>query len=155
MTSRTDDIVRGLMRELRDEDEALMKAALLLERAEVVFEVASQKYAAVRDVVAGYLGRPPCSSDAKHYGLAFRSKDRYRFIHMAPGDAVVAILKDADEPMELNEIARVMAMGGQQTPLSLRTVNAALMNTAGVEKTEDGKYRYVEPGEKEEELPFE
>lgn len=153
MSTRIDEIVRGLMRELAGEDESLMKAALLLERAEVQFEVASQKYAAVRDVVAGYLGRPPCTDDASHYGLVFRSKDRYRFIHMAPGDAVVAILKGADEPMELNEIARAMATGGQQTPLSLRTVNAAVMNTKGVEKTEDGKYHYVEPVE--EELPFE
>jgi len=151
MTTRIDEIVKGLMRELVAEDEALVKAGLILERAEVQFEVASQKYAAVRDVVAAYLGRPPCVDDALHYGLAFRSKDRYRFIHMAPGDAIVVILKDEDEPMELNEIAKAMAKGGLS--VTLRTVNAALMNTTGVEKTEDGKYRYVEPEGRE--LPFE
>jgi len=152
MTSRTDDIVRGLMAELAHEDEVLAKAGEALQQAEVRFEVASQKYAAVRDVVGAYLGRPPRNSDAVGYGVFFRSKDRYRFIHMAPGDAVVAVLRDSDEPMALDEIANAVRSGGLLVPGTMRSVNAALMNTSGVEKMEDGKYRYAE---KADELPFE
>jgi hypothetical protein len=152
MTSRTDDIVKGLMAELAHEDQVLVEAGDALQQAEVRFEVASQKYAAVRDVVATYLGRPPCNSDAVHYGVFFRSNDRYRFIHMTPGDAIVAALRDSDEPMALHEIANALMGGGLRVPDMMRAVNAALMKTGGIEKTEDGKYRYVEP--EDEELPF-
>jgi len=153
MSSQYDAIVKGLMAELADEDDAIRDAARALEQARVRFEVASQKYAAVRDVVAAHLGHNPTNQDALKCGVQFFSEGRFRFIHMAIGDAAVAALRESDEPMALEEIATAVVKGGLRVPGAVRAVNAALMNTSGVEKTEDGKYRYVEPVE--EELPFE
>ena len=154
MSSQDDPIVKGLMKELGKEDLVLTDAGWKLRDAQVGFEVASQKYAAVRDVVARHLGYAPDEKTARRYGVEFVSKGRYRFIHMATGDAIVAALREADEPMKLHEIANAMMKGGLRH-VGLRTVNAALMNTAGVGKTEDGGYLYVEPKEEEEEEPFE
>lgn len=153
MTSWTDDIVKGLMAELVDEDKALVKADEALKQARINFEVASEKFAAVRDVVARHLGHNPTNQDALKCRAQFPSKGRFRFIHMAIGDAAVAALRESDEPMALEEIATAVVKGGLRAPGAVRAVNAALMNTSGVEKTEDGKYRYVEP--EEEEVPFE
>lgn len=155
MSSENDDIIKGLLRELAHEEQVLMEADQTLHEARTRFEVASQKYAAVRDVVARHLGRNPTNEVVKDQeGIFKKLSGRYRFIHMSPGDAAVAVLRESDEPMALNQIANAMMEGSLRFPDMLRVVNAALMKTGGVEKTEDGMYRYVEP-EEEEELPFE
>ncbi len=155
MTNYNESIIQGLMKELVDEDKTLSEADEELRQARINFEVASEKFAAVRDVVARHLGHNPTKKDALKYYVQFPSKGRFRFIHMAIGAAVVAALKESDEPMALNEIANAVMKGGLRAQVTMRAVNAALMKTGGIEKTDDDKYRYVEPKEEEEELPFE
>jgi hypothetical protein len=149
MTEETDPIIQGLMQELAREDAALVEADEALTRARTRFQVASRKYAAVRDVVAQHLGRSPYSVSPPMWNSAdgtfhhgFPSDGRFRFIYMAPGDAVVAALRESAEPMSLDEIVDRMQAGGLRLPGLTRVVNAALINTPGVEKTADGKYRY-------------
>jgi hypothetical protein len=154
MSSKNDSIVEGLMRELAHEEQVLIHADQALHEARIRFEVATEKYAAVRDVVARHLGRNPGRELVKdEQGVSRMLNGRYRFIHMSPGDAAIAVLRESDEPMALNEIANAMMKGGLRFPDMMRTVNAALMKTGGVKKTEKGTYRYIEP--KAEELPFE
>ncbi len=149
MAEQDFSIIRGLMVELAHEDLALMQAANALRRARTQFEVTSQKYAAVRDVVARHLGHSPYRRGAQsQYAVDFSSGGRYRFIHMAAGDAVIDVLRESEEPLTLEQIVVTLRDGGFRQP-DPRVVNAALMRTSGVERTDDGGYRYVE-----EELPF-
>ena len=154
MSSPDYPVVYGLMQALVSEDAALVEADTKLYNAQISFEVASQKYAAVRDVTAKHLGRNPHSKEVEtEYYVGFKSQGRYRFIHMSVGDAVVDALRESDEPMTLDQIAEAL-WNGHLRPVNTRIVNAALMKTSGVEKTEDGRYRYVKT-EDPDELPFE
>ena len=154
MTVADDAVIKGLLGEMANEEKALAAADGGLQAAKARFDVASRKYAAVRDMVASYLGRSPYQ---KEYGPVFAKHalyepGRYRFIHMKPGDAVVAVLKEAEQPMSLEEIVEQL-LGGHiriSENILTRSVNAALMRTSGVQKTEGGKYRY-----EDDELPFE
>jgi hypothetical protein len=162
MTMADDAVTRGLLRELADEEKALAEADKQLQAARVGFDVASRKYAAVRDMVASYLGDSPYQKkyDRVFAEFSFYNPGRYRFIHMKPGDAVVAVLKEAEEPMTLDEIVQELRSGHiriSEATLT-RAVNAALMKTSGVKKLKDGKYRYEVDTElpfSTEELPFE
>ena len=151
------DIINGLMQELADEDTALTTADRELQAARVRFEVAGQKYAAVRDVVSRHLGRSPYSVSLVHYGVSdrdrnarlgqFPSKARFRFIHMATGDAVAEVLKESEQTMALPQIVEVLVMGGaHHVTATRRAVNAALMRTSGVtrwgEDDESARYSF-------------
>jgi hypothetical protein len=155
VTSQITPLARGLLEELLKEDQALVEAAGELEQARTRYQVASRKYAAVRDVVSAHLGRDPYALSLFSLGFYqdFPSKGRYRFLHMSPGDATVAALKESEEPMTLEEIIEKLASGGLRAPGMARMMNAALMRTTGVQKTEDGRYRYeaADP----DDLPFE
>jgi hypothetical protein len=154
MPCENDPTVRGLVKELAKEDEALVEAAQDLQRARTQFEVTSRKYAAVRDVVAKHMHCSPYTVNLIPYGAgrsAFLSNGRYRFIHMTPGDAAVAGLKESEEPMTLDEIVDKLKGGGFHVA-DPRSINAALMKTSRIQKTKDGRYRYeVDP----DDLPFE
>jgi hypothetical protein len=153
MSTKENGIIEGLLVELLHEEDILSEAALALQQAQIRFEVTSQKYAAVRDVAARHLGRNPGKEWVKEPGGIFRElSGRFRFIHMTPGAAVVAALTEAEEPMSLEQVVEALRAGGFRGALP-RVINATLMGTTGVEKTEEGKYRYVEP--QLEELPFE
>jgi hypothetical protein len=147
-------VVRGLLKELVAEEGALAEADKQLAAARARFDVASRKYAAVRDMVQSYLGTSPYTQDNNtlFFNGGVYNPGAYRFIHMNPGDAVVAALKGAKEPMGLDEIVETLRRGRIRIAEKIltRSVNAALMKTTGIEKTDDGKYRYVE-----EDLPFE
>ncbi|MCJ7653800.1 MAG: hypothetical protein MUO97_00600, partial [Dehalococcoidia bacterium] len=83
----------------------------------------------------------------------------YRFIHMTIGNAVVNALREAKDPMTLDEIVKILWGGGvrkSETTLT-RAVNAALMRTRGIQKTKDGKKFYpreIKTEAEEEDLPF-
>ena len=152
MDSENYPVVYGLVQELTREDKALVEADMALYNAQIRFEVASQKYAAVRDVVARHLGRNPHSKGVEsEYDVKFPSNGRYRFIHMSVGDAILDALKESEEPMTLEQIAEVL-WNGHLRPVAPRIVNAALMRTTGVKRTEDGRYRYIPDPD---DLPFE
>ena len=150
MSDQENAIIQGLLVELLHEEDLLSDAASALKEAQIRFEVASQKYAAVRDVVARHLGRNPRKEWVSQQVRELSG--RFRFIHMIPGNAVVAALAEAQEPMSLEQIVELLRAGTFRGA-SPRVVNAALMGTSRVEKTEDGKYRYIQP--EVEELPFE
>jgi hypothetical protein len=165
-------IVEGLWEELKHEEDAVWKADQALKEAQAKFDVASRKYAAVRDMVIRHLGQSPYSQDdddgltieivegAKEGEPAIDFYGMYRFIHMPIGTAIVIALKEAKEPMTLDGIVRILRGGGirKSEHILTRAVNAALMRTKGIQKTEDGEYYYsakeVEPEGEPEDLPF-
>ena len=148
MADENDPIVQGLLKELGQEDKALAEAEKNLREARINFEVSSRKYAAVRDVIAKTIGHNPFSDEQRR--IFWTTKGRFRFIWMDVGDAIVDALKESDQPMTLEEIVDALTSGGLRVADPTRAVNAALMRTTGVKKSEDGKYRY-EP----DEIPFE
>ena len=161
-------VIRGLEQELNMEEDLLSKADAKLKEAQTTFDVASRKYAAVRDTLTKYLGYSSYEKghgevgepvfennevvDVKFYG-------GYRFIHMTIGNAVIAALREADEPLTLEDIVQRLRKGniGKSESTLTRAVNAALMRTRGLQRNKDGKYFYpkkVEPWVEGEDLPF-
>jgi hypothetical protein len=152
MITVDDPILARLIGELQGDDARVVAADLELREARARFEVASKKYAVLRDIVANRLG---CSPYAKplytDYGsnvVEFMSGGKYRFMHMDLGDAVFTVLIEAGAPMTLEELADVLNEGGANYPYAvpLRTLNATVMRKSGVGKTEDGRY-FLEIGE--------
>jgi len=158
MNTQDKDLIRGLLTELVNEETALGDAKSQFAAARVRFDVASRKYAAVRDMVTAQLGHSPYMKSFKWpvaVGRLGANLGQYRFTHMKPGDAIIAALKEGEEPLALEQIVERLSSGGIRFPKSMltRMVNAALMKTAGIEKTKNGKYIY--PKEKPEDIPFE
>lgn len=146
MTIENQRLISGLLNELLAEEETLGDADSQLKEARARFEVASRKYAAVRDMVTAYLGHSPYDETYRKKFLSVRNfppqlLGRYRFVHMRTGAAIVAALKEVQEPVTLEDIVERLRSGGMRLVLP-RMINAALMRTSGVEKTKDGKYRY-------------
>ena len=151
-----ESFVQGLLDELLNGEQKLMEAQSALRAAQAKFDIESRKYAVVRDILTERLGHSPYSHtrfQERAHRLALFEIDkkygRFRFIHMPIGNAVVAALQEVDEPLTLEAIVKRLRDGGIRGSGSFlnRAVNAALMRTGGVVKTEDGKYIY-------EELPF-
>jgi hypothetical protein len=146
-----------LLSELAKEELEVVEADNRLRLAQIAFELAVRRYAAVRDYVTQRLGSSPYSIKTKWpepYNVHTDFRGRYRFAQMEPGDAAVAALKETDTPMTLEEIVNHLRTGGLRVPSSLltRSVNAALMRTTGIQKSEDGKYTYKEVSP--DEFPF-
>jgi len=146
----------GMLDELAKADNELEIANDTLEMAEAKFDVAQLKYCAIRDAVTRFYGHSPYIREGKLKGrvpvgdgFAWREFGKFRFINMALGDAIVDALIEVEEPMTLLEIIQRLHDGHVSTkPEKLRrAVNAALMRTKGIKKTEDGKYMM-------EDLPF-
>lgn len=153
-----DPVAQGLIDELAKEEISLIEIHSEYARVRVKYNVASRKYAAVRDLVAGHLGHSPYIESVQWppkslIEISNRGKTlgQFRFIHMKAGDAVVAALKEVEEPRTLDEIMVILSNGGFGLTIT-RMVNAALMRTSGIEKTDDGKYLYkkTEP----DDIPF-
>ena len=150
----TQQVTQIQLRELLQDEEKLTAAQAELEVAQAKFQIASRRYAATRDWVVLNLGNPyersfewPADIDIENLNLG-----RFRFIHMRIGDAVKEVLRESDHPLDLAEIRAKLHMGHLRTATP-RSVNAALMQLDGVEKTEGDKYKYVpekDPGY----LPF-
>lgn len=150
-------LAQTLLAELANEEANFWQAEEQFKEVRAKFQVASRKYAAVRDMVTDQLGHSPYKVERTDWPLAGRKLGnklgKHRFTHMKPGDAVIALLKETEEPLTLDEIVERLSDGGfRAARIFRREINAALMKTAGVEKTEDGKYKYKE--EEEEDIPF-
>ncbi len=147
-----DVMIRRLMTALAQEDKALVEARRQFDDARAQWEVASRKFAAVRDLAAERLGRNPYTVDPLEYDVTFVSEGRFAFLRMNPGDAAVEVLKISKDPMTLEELYEAIREGGFRA-MTPRMLNAALMKTTGVMKSNDGKYEYEGPVE--EDMPSE
>ena len=144
MVKTYDAIVRGLAAELVTEETAMIVADQAVSVATTKFEVASRKYASIRDMVEDRLGHSPYSDRTTalwpetKYPLGL-----YRYIYMKPGDAILSVLAEADRPLDLDDIIMKLEQGNIRLPSSTlaRATNAALMKTTGIEKTQEGKYQ--------------
>lgn len=158
MSTQFGRMTEGLLAELWQEETNLVEAEQRLDEARVRSSVASRKYAAVRDMVTEHLEQSPYTKDFNWPPALINipkqpAFGKHRFVHMKPGDAAVAALKEVDDPLALEEIVERVRIGGLRFPSTMlnRMVNAALMKTGGIEKTEDGKYIHKEEEETEEE----
>ena len=139
-----DPEVAGLLEELLAMQQDVSWKDSVINKALVEYRVSLRKYAAVRDAIMEMIGRSPYSKDVEWPDPSALPKTihgRYRFALMKPGDAIVEALREDPVPKTLDEIVTILR-GGRMTPAEPRTVNAALMNTKGVEKTAEGKYIY-------------
>lgn len=161
-TEESGRIVLGLLSELAKEEEAVGRANVALAEARAKFDVASRKYAAVRDMVTARLTRSPyCNESIAFYRsvavneakVIIENPGQYRYLYMSMGDAIVDVLQDTEEPLGLGDIVKRLRDGGYEIS-DVRQVNAALMKTSGITKTEDGKYELEETEEEPEDLPF-
>ena len=144
-----ENVINGLLEELVEEEKKLANASSVLTTARAKYDVASRKYAAVRDMVTNYIGKSPYNKDVKWPRKLIQEKPlsgNFRFLHMKVGDAVVAALKEIAEPATLEDIVEKLKSGGIRIndAIITRAVNAALMKTTGVDKTEEGTYKYKE-----------
>ena len=139
---------RGLVEELQIEEEKLGDHYFTYLGARAKYEVAARKYAAVRDVVIENLGYDPYVvddfrwPDKQEYFDNGTRVGEFHYLFMKPGPAVVTILKAANQPLALADIHSQLQEG--KSALTLRNVNAALMNTSGVKKQDD-MYVYESP----------
>lgn len=149
------EMTQALLGELLEEEVKLSNADREYKAAKIRFDVASHKYAVVRDMVTEQLGFspyliPPAAwpSEALHH---LSEHGKYKFIHMKTGYAVISALKEKSEPLTFEQIVEQLKSGGFGYPVKMlnRMVNAALMKTTGVEKTEDEKYVYKELNEED------
>ena len=136
-------VEQGLVEELAEEEKKLDERYGEYEQIRARYQVAARKYGAVRDVVIETLGYDPYSVDDFPWpdsrGDRFANGTKigeFRYVYMKPGETVVAVLRDAEEPMELADVREALKLG--HSTLTLRAVNAALMNTSGVVKTKIG-----------------
>lgn len=146
-----DPAVTLYLQELQKEDIALHEAELAMEKARFDFELALRRYALVRDVVRQRFGVIPGSAPEDSIGEyidlleerpdrePFPTLGRWRFVHMPPGEAVVAALDEATQPLMLDELLALLRTGGMEIPDG-RTINAALRNTTRVRRLPDGRY---------------
>jgi hypothetical protein len=158
MNTKYDRVAQGLLDELAKEEDALEKADELYVEAKAKFDVATRKYAAVRDMVTNHLGYSPYEKGKLFWrvpmgdGFTHKNFGRYRFMYLSAGEAIVRALDEVDEALNLTEITVRLRSGGVSIDeMPVRAINAALMKTNRVVKTEDGKYQ-LEP--EPEDLPF-
>lgn len=150
-----DSIAQGLLTALKEDEDALTEAHARLVEASARQDVASRRYAAMREAVRERLGVSPYSPnvswpDTVPWEIGKRRKFRFRFTRLKIGDAVTEALDESDVPLTLEEIVSCLNSGGLYSR-DTRAVNAALINTKGIVKTDDGKYSYVEDID---DLPF-
>jgi len=153
-----DSVSQGLLNALKEDEEAIVKAYRGLADARTTFDVASRRYAAMREAVRARLGASPYSKEVDWPAKTRREKTshyefRFRYVEMQVGDAVTEVLSTSEETLTLDEIATQLSSGGLHFR-DIRAINAALINTKNILKLEDG-YRYEEePIDDTDDLPF-
>ncbi len=147
--------VNEIISQLAEEEQALADAHAQFKTASIRFDIASRKYAAIRDMFRSRWGFSPYEPGS-HLMEVFKKPywGRYRFINMKPGKAAVALLSEliGGVPLTLNEVVEGLIRGGINlgevtwSDSSIkRAINAALMQTRGIRKTEEG-YEYIPEG---------
>lgn len=141
-----------LLSEIRLEENRLYDVWDSLRLAIDDFEIAVTRYTALRDVFSERFRESPTAllwQSALDSGMdppEIRT-GKFRFIGMTPGESVVAVLKERGANFE--DVIDILTEGGFyikvaiEPTISKRGTNAALLNTHGVVKFPDGKYRYV------------
>ena len=127
------------------EENKLIEANNQLVNAQIGFDIASRRFAALRDMFIERFVWWPFSE------ANFKLRGAFRFIRMDAGEAAVALLKEAERVLTLNEIVSALNDGGfgaEEGGATARAVNASLMKALKVVKSEEG-YRYDENA-----LPF-
>jgi hypothetical protein len=160
---------QGLMDEVIQAEMALERQHQAFKTAEAAREFADLKYSALRDVLEFKLGRPsylpdvfktwPEVLDHPDYGIVH---GKWRYINKKMGAAIIEVLFDLGEKMDLgfdarqweddeptgsmtvSEISNELREGGSLTATP-RAVNAALINSKSFVRSEEGKWRLA-PG---------
>jgi hypothetical protein len=136
-----DESIRETLEDLTREEARLAIADGELARAKARYQVASRRYAAVRDVAEEMLGQNPYHPDTymKVWGrLDEMPPDwgNFRYLGKGVGDAVLDFLRDRGGYWTLREIVQHLSYGGLST--NARAVNASLLKMKGV--TKDGEH---------------
>lgn len=142
--------IRGLLDELEKAELEAEEAFDAREEAHLLWNVATIKYAAVRDATTEALsGDNPYAPGSRNWPRTRRGRGRFRFVRMNPGDAALTALREVDEPLTLQEVHTRLRKGGLS--FSVRGVNAALLQKAGIERLkpaggeeEEARYRAIE-----------
>ena len=140
------------LNQLIQDEMAVVTADAKLSAALAEFEIASRRYAATRDWVVMSLSGNPYAEDYECPPEVYTGDlkmGRFRFIHMRIGDAIKQVLREANSPIDLAEIVSRLGRGSLRAATS-RSVNAALMQLEGIEKSADGMYQYVASMDTEE-----
>lgn len=146
-TSARDPVSQGLLSALLEDEAALARAHQKMVEAQTQYTIASRRYAAMREAVRERLGTSPYSKNVAWPGTSpaikvlARGWFQFRYINMKVGDAVTEVLQESEGPLTLDEIAEALSAGGLYTR-DTRAVNAALINTKGIKKRDDGRYTY-------------
>jgi len=151
-----DSVSQGLLSALQEDETAIVKAYRALADARTKFDVATRRYAAMREAVRARLGVSPYSKEVIWPGAHYESRYefRFRYVEMQVGDAVTEVLYNSEEPLALEDIAAQLVSGGLLFR-DIRAINAALINTKNILKLEDGKYCFEEePPDDVDDLPF-
>lgn len=148
-----DDWEKALLDELADAEKALEVANDALKKADIKFEMAALKYGGIRDAALEFYGHSPYKDGGRLQwrvrmgdGYKIEQLGKFRFINQAVGQAVTSALQEVDEPQTLDDIVQRLIDGHyhlESTTLK-RGVNAALINTKNIVKTDDGKYVWSE-----------
>jgi hypothetical protein len=137
----------ALMREIQQAEIDVSGKYEALTDAQTDFDVASLKYAALRDILEGRWKKSAYLIDVEWPDRVGPPEGRWKFIHKRLGQAVVEVLEDSPErEFELSTILEDLNRGGAQPAnrsqgLSLRAVNAVVMKSNRIHKTKGGKYR--------------
>lgn len=151
----TDAEATDLLKALHDEETNLTQAVHRQRLANTEYDLASSRFAAIRDLVKRrFSGESPYSDRMRQRfetNTPLRMDD-YRFLGMNPADAAMEVVQESSYPLPLEEIFDRLVKGGLRGPNLLRSVNAGLMNRTGIKKDAEGAYYYAP---EEEDIPFE
>ena len=145
-TFTEDTVAKGLLMALDEDEAALAIAYEDYAAASSTYDIASRRFAAMREAVRERLGTSPYSKNVEWPvytpdGEIVRPDSKFRYIRMKVGDAITEVLSESDDPLTLVDIVAALNYGGLFVR-DTRTVNAALINTKGVKKIGEGIYTY-------------
>lgn len=161
--------VRLLLEALDDAEQRVAAAHDALDKAQTVFDIEGAKLAALRDeVVPFFWPGSPYLAPPEDWGSKRLDRGRYRYLRMAPSQAIAFALLEADHPLTILEIREAIVSGGGGGPtIDARALNAALqglVNQGEIHRWESDDEKqlpaYSLPEEEEEEevdkddLPF-
>ena len=153
-----DTVSQGLLSALREDEEALGDAYQRFMDAGYRLDVISRRYAAMREAVHERIGASPYSKSVRWPESSPGWPEthhifRFRYTRMKMGDAITQLLGETQQPLSLEEITKALSQGSVYSR-DTRAVNAALINTKGIVKLDDGRYIYRSEADEIDDLPF-